>query len=653
VLGSSPHAVAAYHEAATQLNVYPDSRHMALRGAIAERYRLEADRLVFGCGSDEIFAILNQVYLEPGDNIVMGQYGFSAYAIGARACQAEVRFADEPKLTTHVDNMLALIDERTRLVFFANPSNPTGTILPDAEVRRLHAGLPTDVIMVIDGAYAEFCDAPEFSDGLDLARTAENVLVTRTFSKLHGLAGLRVGWAYGPLPVVQALDRIRLPFNVVLPGHAAAVAALADEDFQQRSLALVHTWLPWLTSSSAVWASTSPPRTPTSCWSPSPRPRQDGGRSGGLPRLARPDRARRGQLRPAGLPAHHRGTGRAQPRGGRRHRRLPEGLTVAEPIASPIYDTIAVIGCGLVGGSLVRAARQTGAARTIVIAEQGPARVRVEELGLGDRVTADLCEAVKDADLVVFATPCAPSARPRRSPPSATSPAPPSPTWARSRGAVGQALRASAPDGVFVVPGHPIAGTEHSGPDSGFPELFENRWTILTPSNDPSPDYQAAVDRLARFWTALGAKVETMDEQHHDLVLAVTSHLPHLIAYNIVGTADDLEKVTQTEVMKYSAGGFRDFTRIAASDPVMWRDVFLTNRDAVLEILGRFQEDLHALSRHIRMGDGDALQALFTAPAPSAEASSTPGRRPPSPTSAAIMATPRFLRASLPARLPS
>jgi histidinol-phosphate aminotransferase len=247
VLGSSPHAVAAYHEAASQLNVYPDSRHDALRAAIAQHFRLEPERLVFGCGSDEIFAILNQVYLEPGDNIVMGQYGFSAYAIGARACQAEVRFADEPKLTTHVDNMLALVDERTRLVFFANPSNPTGTILPDAEVRRLHAGLPSDVILVIDGAYSEFCDAPEFSDGLDLARTADNVVVTRTFSKLHGLAALRVGWAYGPQPIVEALDRIRLPFNVVLPGHAAAVEALKDEDFQKRSLELIHTWRPWLT----------------------------------------------------------------------------------------------------------------------------------------------------------------------------------------------------------------------------------------------------------------------------------------------------------------------------------------------------------------------------------------------------------------------
>jgi histidinol-phosphate aminotransferase len=246
-LGCSPAALAVFQDASARLNRYPDPTNAALRAAIAARYRLEPERLVFGCGSDEIFAILNQVYLTPGDNIVMGQYGFAAYAIGAQACQAEVRYADEPGLTTHVDNMLALVDARTRLVFFANPSNPTGTILPESEVRRLHAGLPTNVILVIDGAYAEFCTAPGFSDGLDLARAADNIVVTRTFSKLHGLAALRVGWAYGPEPVVAALDRIRLPFNVVLPGQEAAIAALADEDFQARSLALVEQWRPWLT----------------------------------------------------------------------------------------------------------------------------------------------------------------------------------------------------------------------------------------------------------------------------------------------------------------------------------------------------------------------------------------------------------------------
>jgi cyclohexadieny/prephenate dehydrogenase len=180
------------------------------------------------------------------------------------------------------------------------------------------------------------------------------------------------------------------------------------------------------------------------------------------------------------------------------------------------------------------------------------------------------------------------------------------------KSAIAEALRPLMPEGVFLVPGHPIAGTEYSGPDAGFAELFQNRWTIVTPLPREDDPYLEAVQRLVDFWRALGAHVDRMDEKHHDLVLAVTSHLPHLIAYNIVGTAADLEEVTQTEVMKYSAGGFRDFTRIASSDPTMWRDIFLTNKDAVLEILGRFTEDLQALSRAIRWGEGDKLFDLFT-----------------------------------------
>jgi cyclohexadieny/prephenate dehydrogenase len=180
------------------------------------------------------------------------------------------------------------------------------------------------------------------------------------------------------------------------------------------------------------------------------------------------------------------------------------------------------------------------------------------------------------------------------------------------KAAVAEALAAAAPAGVFVIPGHPVAGTEQSGPDAGFATLFENRWTILTPQKREDAPYRNAVQRLSDFWSALGARIAVMDDKHHDLVLAVTSHLPHLIAYNIVGTAAHLEQVTQGEVMQYSAGGFRDFTRIAASDPVMWRDVFLANREAVLEVLGQFSEDLAALSRAIRWGEGDKLEALFT-----------------------------------------
>ena len=180
------------------------------------------------------------------------------------------------------------------------------------------------------------------------------------------------------------------------------------------------------------------------------------------------------------------------------------------------------------------------------------------------------------------------------------------------KASVAEALAAAVPETCFVIPGHPIAGTEQSGPDAGFAELFHNRWIILTPQPRDDAPYAEAVARLSAFWTALGSNVETMDAAHHDLVLAVTSHLPHLIAYNIVGTAADLEEVTQAEVMKYSAGGFRDFTRIAASDPTMWRDVFLANKEAVLDVLGRFTEDLQALSRAIRWGEGDKLFELFS-----------------------------------------
>lgn len=282
-------------------------------------------------------------------------------------------------------------------------------------------------------------------------------------------------------------------------------------------------------------------------------------------------------------------------------------------MAGPQFERIAVIGCGLIGSSLVRAVRTHGAAGSIAVYDLSPAvRERVVALGLADLVTDDITKAVEGADLVVFATP------PMAIAEAASLAAPHYRAGAvisdvgSVKGAIAEALADGAPDNIFVIPGHPIAGTEQSGPDAGFAELFDGRWVILTPAADQNEAYAVAVARLSAFWRALGAQVELMDAHHHDMVLAVTSHLPHLIAYNIVGTAADLEEVTQSEVMKFSAGGFRDFTRIAASDPVMWRDVFILNKDAVLEVLGRFTEDLQALSRAIRWGEADKLQELFT-----------------------------------------
>jgi histidinol-phosphate aminotransferase len=245
-LGSSPKAREAYAAAVQSLHMYPDPKATIVRTAIAEHYRLEPERLIFGCGSDEVFQILNQAYLEPGDNIVQGEHGFAAFAIGARACQAQVRMAPEPGYRVDVDEMLNCVDDRTRIVFLANPGNPTGTWIPFSEVRRLHEALPPSVILVLDGAYGEFVADPTFDDGLELARRSSNVVVTHTFSKLHGLAGLRIGWGYAPEEIVAAYDRIRPPFNTSIPSQLAAVAALGDEEFQKASVALTEQWRPWL-----------------------------------------------------------------------------------------------------------------------------------------------------------------------------------------------------------------------------------------------------------------------------------------------------------------------------------------------------------------------------------------------------------------------
>jgi histidinol-phosphate aminotransferase len=246
ILGCSPKARAAFTAAADSLHLYPDGRANRLRAAVAGHFRLEPERLVFGDGTDELLHLLNQVFLEPGDNIVMGQYGFSAYAIGARACQGEVRETAEPGYRLSPEAMLAAVDERTRLVFITHPGNPTGTFLTGAELRALHGALPPKVVLVLDGAYSEFATDPGFEDGLALARGEENVVVTRTFSKIHGLASLRIGWAYCPPHIADALDRIRAPFNTSTCAQEAAIAALADVDFQRRSVEHVDRWRNWL-----------------------------------------------------------------------------------------------------------------------------------------------------------------------------------------------------------------------------------------------------------------------------------------------------------------------------------------------------------------------------------------------------------------------
>jgi cyclohexadieny/prephenate dehydrogenase len=277
--------------------------------------------------------------------------------------------------------------------------------------------------------------------------------------------------------------------------------------------------------------------------------------------------------------------------------------------AAPLFDRVTLIGLGLIGSSLARALRAGRIARTLIACDaDAGVRAKVSELKLADAVEADPVKAIAGADLVVVCTPVS------------TYPALAAVIGPKLRkgailsdvGSVKQvALDAFAPHlrkGVHLVPGHPVAGTEHSGPEAGFAKLFDGRWCILTPPIGTSP---AAVDRMAALWQRAGMHVVTMDAMHHDRVLAITSHVPHLIAYTIVNTVSDLEAHMKAEVVKFAASGFRDFTRVAASDPVMWRDIFLANKEAVLEMLGRLYEDIALLQKAIRFGDGETLQRVF------------------------------------------
>ena len=275
-----------------------------------------------------------------------------------------------------------------------------------------------------------------------------------------------------------------------------------------------------------------------------------------------------------------------------------------------MFEQLALIGIGLTGSSIARASRLKGLAKTIAISTRRQETLdEARALGLGDIYTMDPIEAVRHADLVILCIPVQSYGAVMEKIGPYLEPGAILSDVGSVKEYVTKAMAPHTPKGVHLIPGHPIAGTEHSGPSAGFPELFINRWCVLTPGKDVDP---GAVSKLSAFWSALGSNVELMEPANHDMVLAITSHIPHLVAYNIVGTVADLEQDTQSEVIKFSASGFRDFTRIAASDPVMWRDVFLTNRDAVLEMLGRFLEDLSKLQRMVRVGDGPGMEALFT-----------------------------------------
>ena len=429
--------------------------------------------------------------------------------------------------------------------------------------------------------------------------------MTRTFSKIYGLAALRLGWAYCPAAVADVLNRVRGPFNVTAPAIAAGVAALADRAHLETAVAHNEKWLPWVTAEVEKLGIQVTPSIGNFVLMHFPATKGKDAAAADEHLKARGIILRR--VAAYGLPNCLRMTIGTEDD----NRRVVAALAefMGRRMTAPMFERVALIGLGLIGSSLSHAMRRAKLAGTIVgHAQTDKTRDTALRIGLVSSVYASAAEAVRDADLVMLCAPVGACGRLAQEMAPALKAGAIVTDVGSVKGAIVREVGPHIPAGVHFIPGHPIAGTEHSGPEAGFAELFDGRWCVLTP---PAGAERTAVDKLAAFWRACGSHVEIMDADHHDLVLAITSHVPHLIAYNIVNTARHLEQVTDTEVIKFSAGGFRDFTRIAASDPVMWRDVFLSNKEAVLEMLGRFSEDLTALQRAIRFGDGETLFRLF------------------------------------------
>ena len=461
------------------------------------------------------------------------------------------------------------------------------------------------MLLVIDAAYCEYVRRNDYEAGLELVATTDNTVMTRTFSKIYGLAALRLGWAYCPAPSPTCSTACAGRSTSRRRRIAAGVAALEDRAHVEFAVAHNDKWLPWVTAEIEKLGLKVTPSVGNFVLIHFPTQKgKDAIAADEFLKSRGIILRRRRRLRSAVLPAHddrHRGR---QPQGGGGLGELPGAVMTA-----PMFERVALIGLGLIGSSLSHAMRRGGLARTIVgHAQSEKTRDTALRLGLVTSVYADAAEAARDADLVILCVPVGACGDVARDMAPAMQAGAILTDVGSVKGAIVRDVGPHVPKGVHFIPGHPIAGTEHSGPESGFAELFDGRWCILTPPDGADP---AAVAKLSAFWRACGSHVEIMDAQHHDLVLGITSHVPHLIAYNIVNTARHLEQVTDSEVIKFSAGGFRDFTRIAASDPVMWRDVFLNNKEAVLEMLGRFSEDLTALQRAIRFGDGDTLHKLF------------------------------------------
>ena len=562
-----------------------------------------------------LLGLLARGYLGPGDEAIYTEHGFLVYRIAILTNGATPIVAPERDLKTDVDAILARVTERTRVVFVANPNNPTGTYIPIDDVRRLRAGLRDDILLVLDAAYAEYVSNNDYEAGIELVATTSNTVMTRTFSKIYGLAALRVGWAYCPEAVAGVLNRIRGPFNLSSPAIASAAAAIEDTAHLERAKHHNDEWLPWVASELQKLGLTVTPSVANFVLF---HFKDNGGKTANdaddLSQIARHHPAQGRRLRLPECAAHDDRFGERQQADNRGTRRISQRRGLMSEHAGTsgerMFKRLALIGVGLIGSSISHAARRAGLVGEIVgCSSTAETRDKAEALGLVTKAYADPADAVRGADLVILCTPVgaygeiAKAIGPHLEKGAIVS------DVGSVKAAAVRDIAPHIPGGVHFIAGHPVAGTEQSGPEAGFAELFDGRWCILTPEADAD---RMALAKLETFWQRLGSQVEIMTPEHHDLVLAITSHIPHLIAYNIVNTAAHLgarNGQRSDQVFGRRLSRFHAHCRVRSGDVA--RRIFEQQRGRARDAWPLFRRPRGVAARHPLLATRATLERLF------------------------------------------
>jgi histidinol-phosphate aminotransferase len=632
-LGPSPRAIEALRRSLSEVHRYPDGGTFYLRRRLAEKFGMRPEQFIVGNGSNEIIELIVRAFVRPGNEVIMADQAFVIYRMVVQAAAATPRVVPLKDFTHDLEAIAGAVNRKTRVIFLANPNNPTGTIYTRHEWEEFLTALPQRVLVVADDAYAEYVEDAEYPDSLTYQREGRLLITLRTFSKIYGLAGLRVGYGVTRADIVEALDRVRQPFNVNALAQVAARAALDDDAHVERTREMNREGMTFLRAGcDRLGLSVVPSRANFLLIDV-----EHGAdvyeallrhgvivRPMGAYRFPRHIRVSVGTMdenrrfigalehaiagSKAVTPYRHAGAPEAGspdtlPLGGR--------SSVAAP-TQPLVDRMAIIGVGLIGGSLALAARRSGLVGEVVGCGRNAENLRIARARhLVDRTTQDPADAVRGAGLVVLAVPVGAMETVARAIGPALTPGTVVTDVASVKGQILQLLGpVCAEAGCPFVGAHPIAGSESAGASAADPALFRGQRCIITPTDATDPAALAVVRAL---WEGVGMRVEEMDASTHDRILARVSHAPHMIAYALASAVGET-RAGDRRVSSYAGTGFEDTTRIAGSPAALWREIALANREEILTALDEFQAQLGALGELIRQGDGAQLErALGTA----------------------------------------